>query len=796
MKRTTKISHVSRHPKKRTSKAPLAIIVSAAFALGTIFLVLAALLTTAGVAAYRYYQSVVPDGIRALNSYESQPYQISLVTDRRGYTLQELADPQLGIRQVVPLSKIPSNLIWATVDTENRTFYSDPGVDPVRLLSASLHDVSGGSGLQGASTLTQQLVKLAVFGSAAGTPSVRKLDQAGIQKKLKEIMIAIGVTRDIQHCNLKCRKDAILQMYLNTVPYGGVIYGAEAASEYYFGAHVWQLDLAECALLAGLPQATSEYDPVYHRDLAIARQHEVLGFMLKQRHITQAQHDQAAAETLHFVFKSVTTRNASNTIESYFVNWLVNDYLSDPTNLAQFHIPELQQPTDIYRGFVFQTTIDPVWQQTAQSIVTQQVANLGSVNAQDGALVAIDPRSNEIKAYVGGVGYNAQINCPQCDMAWKYRQAGSSFKPFTYVTAFENGHFPGEMISDSFVQFPDSSEPGGYYTPRNYDLSYHGLVSIRKALANSYNVPAVKILDNLTPGGNSIADNIRKVIRTTNVMGYHLEVQDPSKLGLAFTLGTDRGRLLQEVNAYTVFANNGVYRPYMPILAIYRLNADGTRTLVWRYHTPKGVQVIAPQFAYLITNILSDTAAKVPAFGDFAYSYLGLPDRPVASKTGTTSDFKDNLTMGYTPDLVTGVWVGNPNNTPMYGSTGVTGAAPIWHQFMSTVLANSPPQQFIQPPGIITATVSLYAPPFSLPGLAANGYGSTDIFAAGTIPTGFDNPALDDFSGRPTAVAAPSATPAPSSQGASGANQCPGGQAPHYVTKTVNGQVVYQQTCG
>jgi len=801
MKRTTKMAMISRRPKKKVSRTPLAIILSAVFSLGVIVLVVLALAVTAGVSVYRYYQAVVPDGIQALTNYEQQPFQVSSITDRYGNTLQEMVDPNLGIRELVPLKQIPTDLINATIDTENRTFWKDPGVDPVRLLSSFFHDVNGRStGLQGASTLTQQLVRLGALRTDASSP--RGLNQATLQRKLKEIMIAIGTTRDIKKCNTHCRKEAILEMYLNTVPYGAVTYGVGAAAEYYFGKSVRNLDLAQCALLAGLPQAPGQYDPLSHLDLALTRQHLVLDGMLGQKDITQAQYSHAMQEQLHFVFKSLVSHDSRTTIESYFVDWLVRQYLNDPRNLATFHIQELQQPQDVYRGWIFQTTLDPQWQSTAQGIVTNQVASLAGSNVNDGALVAIDPRSNEIKAMVGGVGWNSPITGAQYNMAWQYRQPGSSFKPFVYLTAFMHGHFPAEAINDAFVQFPDGGQPGGYYVPRNYDLSYHGLVTIRKALANSYNVPAVKTLYNLNQDP-SVA--IKWVLNTANAMGYPLETQNPRNLGLSFALGADRGRLLEETNAYTIFANGGIYRPYMPILAIYKRNADGSKTLVWQYHTPKGVQVIAPQYAYLITSILSDTAAKVPAFGQFAYSYLGLADRPAATKTGTTNDFKDNLTLGYTPNLVTGVWVGNPDNSEMLGVTGVVGAAPIWHEFMTTVLANTPPEQFVQPPGIITATVALYAPPFSLPGLAVNGYGSTDIFAAGTVPSHFDQPALDDYSGKPQAVTTsgqpPSTTPGTTTTtttsvvpGANGTNPCGGGRY-YYTSSVVNGKTVYNLTC-
>ena len=781
MKRTTKISRISKRQTKSASKAPLAIAASAVLIIFTISTVVIALLASAGVGAYRYYQSVVPDGVQKLINYEHEPFQVSTVEDRQGHVLQDLVNPALGIRQIIPLTQIPKNLINATIDTENRTFYNDPGIDPVRLFKASLHDVNGG-GLQGGSTLTQQLVKLGVLSAQAG--SARKLDQANVQRKLQEIFIAIGATQ-------RLKKDGILEMYLNTIPYGNFTFGAEAAANYYFGRHASQLDLAECALLAGLPQAPSQYDPVHHRSLAVRRQHIVLQGMLDQGHIGHTEYEAAVAEPLDFVFQNPVVHNAYKTIESYFVDWLINTYLQDPANLQAFKLPDLQAPDDVYRGFVFRTTLDPGWQNLAQGIVQNQVASQGDRNMQDGALVAIDPRSNEIKAMVGGIGFNAPINGAQYNMAWVARQPGSSFKPFMYATAFEHGHFPAESIDDSYVAFPagDGSAP---YVPQNYDLSYHGLVTIRQALANSYNVPAVKTLNNLIPGGGDVTKNIQEVLNTANRMGYHVK-HDPKKTGLSFALGTDSGRLLEEVNAYTVFDNNGTYRPYMPIMAIYRRLPGGGLKQVWQYRTPQGVQVLAPQFAYQITSILSDTAAKVPAFGQAAFDLLGLADRPLAAKTGTTSDFKDNLTLGYTPNLAVGVWVGNPNDTPMIDSTGITGAAPIFHEFVQRISATLPLEQFTMPTGIITATVARYAPLNGLPGIASNGV--TDIFAAGTVPNGYDQPSLDVINGKPGQATGTAGNPnAATDPAAGGAAACHGGRYT-YQTVIVNGKTQYQFTC-
>jgi len=781
MKRTTKISRISKRQTKSASKAPLAIAASAVLIIFTISTVVIALLASAGVGAYRYYQSVVPDGVQKLINYEHEPFQVSTVEDRQGHVLQDLVNPALGIRQIIPLTQIPKNLINATIDTENRTFYNDPGIDPVRLFKASLHDVNGG-GLQGGSTLTQQLVKLGALSAQAG--SARKLDQANVQRKLQEIFIAIGATQ-------RLKKDGILEMYLNTIPYGNFTFGAEAAANYYFGRHASQLDLAECALLAGLPQAPSQYDPVHHRSLAVRRQHIVLQGMLDQGHIGHTEYEAAVAEPLDFVFQNPVVHNAYKTIESYFVDWLINTYLQDPANLQAFKLPDLQAPDDVYRGFVFRTTLDPGWQNLAQGIVQNQVASQGDRNMQDGALVAIDPRSNEIKAMVGGIGFNAPINGAQYNMAWVARQPGSSFKPFMYATAFEHGHFPAESIDDSYVAFPagDGSAP---YVPQNYDLSYHGLVTIRQALANSYNVPAVKTLNNLIPGGGDVTKNIQEVLNTANRMGYHVK-HDPKKTGLSFALGTDSGRLLEEVNAYTVFDNNGTYRPYMPIMAIYRRLPGGGLKQVWQYRTPQGVQVLAPQFAYQITSILSDTAAKVPAFGQAAFDLLGLADRPLAAKTGTTSDFKDNLTLGYTPNLAVGVWVGNPNDTPMIDSTGITGAAPIFHEFVQRISATLPLEQFTMPTGIITATVARYAPLNGLPGIASNGV--TDIFAAGTVPNGYDQPSLDVINGKPGQATGTAGNPnAATDPAAGGAAACHGGRYT-YQTVIVNGKTQYQFTC-
>lgn len=795
MKRTTNLSRISKRPKKRPSRVPLVIAATSVVGVGTSILVLLSLLVTTGVAAYRYYQSVVPDGIQQLISYEEQPYQVSLVADRNGNVLQDLVDPGLGIREIVPLSRIPRDMITATIDTENRTFYSDPGVDPVRLFKAGVHDVNGSSGLQGASTLTQQLVKLALFGT--DPKGGRGLNSGAVSRKLQEIAVAVGATQ-------RFKKDGILEMYLNTVPYGTVIYGVQAAAKYYFGKDISRLDLAQCALLAGLPQDPPYYDPQYHRASALARQHDVLAGMLAQKDITQAQYDAALAEPLHFVFKSLVQHSATHTVESYFVQWLVNTYLSDPRNLAAFHLPDLKTSSDVYRGFIFDTTLDPALQQMAQQTVDDQVSQLGYLNVQDGALVAIDPRSSEIKAMVGGIGYDAPISGAQFNMAWEYRQPGSSFKPFMYVTSFAHGHFPGETIMDAYVSYPNGGDNNTPYVPHNYDLGYHGAVTLRQALANSYNVPAVKTLYNLVPDGSgNVARNIKLVLKTTSSFGYHVETQDLKKLGLAFTLGTDRGRLLEEVNAYSVFANNGIYRPYMPILRIYRRCTggktpqcpDGQKKLIWQYHAPQGTQVIAPQFAYLITSVLSDVPAKVPAFGDYAYSYLSLADgQPMASKTGTTSDFKDNLTLGYTPDLVTGVWVGNPDNTPMTGSTGITGAAPIFHQFMTQALANTPIHDFIQPTGIITATVARAAPPYALPGLATSGYGVQDIFAAGTVPRSFDQPGQDSYTGATSSPGSQSGTSGVSGTSPTQNNPCGGGYYT-YSTVIVNGQTQYRYTC-
>jgi membrane peptidoglycan carboxypeptidase len=774
------------------SKIPILLASVALYGLAVGALLLAAILGVAAAVTLRYYQAVVPAGEQTVAAFESQLVAVSLIEDRAGDTLAQLADPTLGTRVLISLRDVPQAMIWATLDTENRTFYTDLGVDPLRILSAARSDLLGQGGLQGASTITQQLVKLADFGPAAWTPA--KLDQSAFQQKLKETMIAIGLTRDIQDCDLLCRKNDILEMYLNTVTYGsagGDIDGVEAAAEYFFGLHASQLDLAQTALLAGLPQSPAAYDPRVYPERAKARQRLVLQGMVADHHITTAQERAALAEPLRYMFKSLSTQAVDTTNESYFVHWLLNDYLSQPANLRQFGIPGLRKPQDIYRGFIFQTTLDSTLQDEAQAAIDTQVEANTYLNITDGALVAIDPRSNEIEAYVGGVGYGSPENGAQYDMAWQPRQAGSSFKPFMYVTAFEHGHVPAEPILDAPVSYPQGpGEPP--YSPTNYDMSFHGVVTLRQALANSYNVPAVKTLASLGPSG------IAEVLQTTNNVGYHLEVRNPHDLGLAMTLGADPGRLLDEVNGYAVFANLGEYRPSMPILAIYRELPGGGKQLLWRYQTPKGVQVIAPQFAYLITNILSDTAAKVPAFGDAAYSLLGLPDRPVASKTGTTTDFKDNLTLGYTPSLVAGVWVGNPNDTPMYGTTGISGAAPAWHQFMQEAVLGTPPEQFVQPSGIMTATVAPIWSGGQRQGLVLSMYGTTDIFAAGTVPGigvslpgsvqgGLAPPATYASSQEPGTTVVTTTSPAQR-------NPC-GGSAYRYTFEQQSGKLVYDVIC-
>ena len=588
-------------------------------------------------------------------------FQSTRILDREGNLLAETFDPNAGRRTAVPLSRISPYLIQATISTEDANFYRHPGVDPVALLRALYYAVREGDIVSGASTIPQQLVKM-VFLSPERT----------LTRKISEAILSAEISR-------RYSKEQILEIYLNELYYGNFAYGADAAAQTYFNKSVSDLTLAEAALLAGLPQLPATYDPYTNPDRAKRRQGVVLGLMVENGFITAAEADAAWLEPLSYVPLS---------------------FKMDAPHFTLYVRQQLEStfgPEALYQtGLNVTTTLDPTLQAHAERIVAEQVAMLADRNVSNGALVAMRPENGEILAFVGSADFhNVEIN-GQVNMALAPRQPGSSIKPFVYLAAFEQPDkplaerwTPGTLIADIETAFPDGANPP--YVPRNYNLREHGMVTVRSALANSYNIPAVRALQEV--GLPNFLELMRRVGVTTLTRPDY---------GLSLSLGGGEIPLLEMTTAYGVLAAGGVYHPPVAILEI----TDSQGTVICRAHTDRpcrplhpdsGRQVVSAVDAFLITDILSDNPARTPSFG--ANSVLRL-NRPAAAKTGTTNDFRDNLTLGYTPQLVTGVWVGNADYTPMRNVSGITGAGPIWNQFMTAAHADEPVREFTVPPGV------------------------------------------------------------------------------------------------
>lgn len=588
-------------------------------------------------------------------------FQSTRIYDRSGNLLNETFDPNAGRRVVVPLEQIPPALQQATIATEDANFYEHGGIDPVALARAIYYAVQEREIVSGASTIPQQLVKL-VFLSPERTAL----------RKIKEAILAAEISR-------RYSKKQILELYLNEVYYGNLAYGADSAAETYFGKEVDQLSLAESALLAGLPQAPAFYDPYTYPDRAKQRQGVVLGLMVKSGAISAADADVAWLEPLvysppHYDFKA-----------PHF------------TLYVRQQLERLLGPEALYKvGLQVTTSLDLPLQEEAQRIVREQVQALSDRNVSNGALVALRPQTGEILALVGSADFdNVEID-GQVNMALSPRQPGSSLKPLVYLTAFEEPDVrwtPGTLVADIEEEFPDGANPP--YVPTDYDNRERGLVTVRAALANSYNIPAVRALQRV---------GIPPFLETARRMG--ITTLTRSDYGLSLSLGGGAVPLLELTGAFAVLANGGVRQPPTAILEIKDGDGNLICDLDGASEAPpcrlggtesSGQQVADPVDTFLISDMLSDNAARAPIFGLNSALNLG---RPAAAKTGTTNDFRDSLTVGYTPQLVTGVWVGNANNSPMDNVSGARGAAPIWNRFMQTALANEPVQEFLPPGGV------------------------------------------------------------------------------------------------
>jgi len=648
-----------------------------------VFILVALGLAMAAAGIYEYYS--IAAGLPSVSDLQQRAsqFETTRILDRNGDVLYEILDPQAGRRTYVPLNEISPTLVAATIATEDKDFYTHGGFDPLAILRAFWQNLKRGETVSGASTITQQLARALLL-----TPEERS--QQTYLRKVREAILATEIER-------RFSKNEILELYLNEIYYGNLAYGVEAAAETYFNTSANQLTLGQAAFLAGLPQAPSVYDIYSNRDATLARFQIVVLAMLTVSTGRQCIYVSNSSDKI--CVDGVAAANAIQEIQ--------NQAFNPPTENMRYphwveYIRSLLEsrfdPQTIYRsGFIVYTTLDPGMQDAAQQIVTNQVNALANKHVTDGALVAIKPSTGEILAMVGSPDFNNVANAGQINMAVSpTRQPGSSIKPFTYLAAFEKGWTPATLIWDVPSEFPPSglpNDPNPKYVPTDFDLKYRGPVTVRTAIANSLNIPAVKALQFISVYGDTGLIAMAKRLGITSLTR--------NDYGLSLTLGGGEVSLLEMTGGYAVIANSGIKIPPVAILKI----VDFKGNVVYQYQPPSGQQVLRPEHTFLMSSILSDNQARVPTYG--TNSVLNLPFQ-AAVKTGTSNDSRDNWTLGFTPDLAVGVWVGNADYTPMLNTTGVTGAGPIWAQFMTYAiqyLTGGNPTPFSMPSGIVQRTI-------------------------------------------------------------------------------------------
>ncbi|MBI1862903.1 transglycosylase domain-containing protein [Candidatus Microgenomates bacterium] len=602
--------------------------------------------------------------------------------DRDGKVLFEMYKDRN--RVPVESNEISKYVKDATVAIEDKNFYRHKGFSETGIIRA-LFSIVTKQGFQGGSTITQQLIKNVLL-DARQTPS----------RKIKEIILATEVER-------RYTKDQILNMYLNEVPYGGSFWGVGSAARGYFDKAPKDLTILESAFIAGLPQSPSRFSPfIGEKDAWKPRTKDVLRRMREDGYIKREDEDKALKELEKLKF-TVPKLAITAPHFVFYVKELIE---------KEYGVKLLDQ------GIRVKTTLKRDVQQSAEKIVKEEIEKLKGYDVGNGAAVVLDSKSGEVLAMVGSYDYNNQ-DYGKFNAAVGMRQPGSTIKPITYATAFEKGYTPSTVIMDLKTQFPDGADKN--YEPVNYDGKFRGPVQVRFALGNSYNIPAVKMLAMV---------GVRDFLKKAEAMG--LESFAPTqaninRFGLAITLGGGETTLLDMTGAFSVFAREGKQRE---LSAITEIKDFKGKTLFTKKDTPER-QVISPESTFLISHILSDNNARMDAFGPS--SYLNIPGKTVAVKTGTTNDKRDNWTIGFTNDVTVGVWVGNNDNSPMNPkiASGVTGASPIWSRIMRALLAKEYKDGIMAKPDKVKAVVI----DGFLGGLPKDGYPTrSEYFIDGTEP--------------------------------------------------------------
>jgi penicillin-binding protein 1C len=595
-----------------------------------------------------------------------KPLPAVQIEDRNGKLLYEARGQDSGSFRFIALKDMPQSLLDAVVSIEDRGFYDHGGVSIRGTARALWQNLSTGRIVSGGSTLTQQLVRIRL-----------KPDHRGFLYKAKEAVLALKL-------DSQASKDEILESYLNTAYFGHQAYGIAAAARTFFGVSPPELSTAQSALLAGLVQSPASLDPFANMKRAKERQTRVLDAMKENGTLTQVAYDAAMHEPIVLAKDRVAIR------APHFVFWLQG-----------------QRPDAFEMPGHLKTTVDLNLQTDIEDIVRRKLAELNEKNVTSAAVVVLDAKTGDILSMVGSADYFDAAHDGAVNVAVSARQPGSALKPFTYALALEHGDTPATTVADVETQF--FTKEGNPYTPRNYDYGEHGLVRYREALANSYNIAAVKVLQKIGVG------TLLQFLKSAGIGGLD---ETPEHYGLALTLGDSEVTLLDLVSAYGIFPRGGL------TLHPRALPSDAASP---------GVRVLSAQSAWLITSILSDDSARLPEFGeDGPLSFGG----KVAAKTGTTRNSRDNWTIGYSPDVLVGVWVGNADNSPMRGTSGVTGAGPIFHDVMLSALSRYPSGSFAEPSGIAHAAVCRLSGKLPTPECPST---IQEVFAAGSVPTAKDD---------------------------------------------------------
>jgi 1A family penicillin-binding protein len=572
------------------------------------------------------------------------------ILDRTGQTVLHDLNPDVT-RSIVPLEDVSKNIQEATIAIEDSAFYYHNGISIPAIIRAIIVDITTGSLAQGGSTITQQVVKNTLL-----------TNDKSIVRKIHEWVLAIKLEQ-------RYSKDEILALYFNNTPYGGTIYGVEAATRAFFGKSAKEVSFAEAAYLAALPQAPTYFSPYGNNRAALEeRKNIVLERMLKLGYLTEDEYNEAVAEQVAF-----SPHRENSIVAPHFV-FYIEEYLE-----------EKYGPTAITQGLTVTTTLDVDLQREAESVVNRYaLENEQKFNAENAALVAIDPKTGQILSMVGSRDYFDENIDGNYNIALAERQPGSSFKPFTYATALAMGYTPETIIFDLPTQFSTACAPSDIfnreypcYAPGNYDDKFRGPMTFITALAQSINIPAVKVL---------YIAGIDTVIDTATRMGIST-LGDAKQYGLSLTLGAAEVKLLDMVSAYSVFAAEGVRNPPTGVLKVEDDNGK-----VLEEFTLHPEQVLDPGVAHDMSYMLSSNEARFPEYPpNNPFHFEGYD---VAAKTGTTNEYRDAWTIGYTPGIAVGVWAGNNDNTPMVKEIAGYIVAPMWHEFMEVALAKLPQEYF------------------------------------------------------------------------------------------------------